>query len=721
MDSRASSEGVQGAQAPRANKSPPRDGREQERRKREALSVPIDRVLGPHISKLRYGGGGQLVGPCPVCGGDDRFWIDKDRKHFGCRGCHERSGDGIELLRWLTGCSFAEALDQILGERPKTKTSGGGQVYKISECTAQAVGNPFEYTDDSGKLLFQVARFEYLQPDDRWLVGEDGKRKKVFYPRRPDPDDTRAWVLGLVAGEYMRQGSGKNWVRFSEDIWAKYPETRERKHFPAVPSVPYRLPELLAALDADGDTEVYIVEGEAKVDLLRSWGLVATCNAGGAEKWTAEHSAYLRGARITILPDNDTAGQKHLRKVGGMLHEVGARVRFVELPNLPPKGDIIDWGKAGHTREEFLALADAAPEWKAPGAVPPITLAKLALPPLTVKEWKDRDLPPPDYLLGWWITTTNRGLLIAPTGLGKTNFAMQKGYNISLGKDFLHWRGCGRPRRVLYIDGEMSRRLLRDRVLDCEHRAGETSETFFTLSHEDVIEQGFGPLNTPQGQAFLNRFIAEIGGVDLIEFDSIMCLMVGEMKEEDPWGKALPWIRSLTTRNIGQLWVHHTGHDAAKGYGTKTREWQMDWVAHLAKFDHPETDVSFTLEFMKARERAPQTRAEFAPANIALINNNWISDRVSAAKAKASPISETGQRFLDALNNVLACDGDEIRIIQGQRAASTKAWQAECTNLGLIDTKAKPDSARSMFSKYRTQLVSKYRVGCDGDWSWPVT
>jgi hypothetical protein len=33
------------------------------------------------------------------------------------------------------------------------------------------------------------------------------------------------------------------------------------------------------------------------------------------------------------------------------------------------------------------------------------------------------------------------------------------------------------------------------------------------------------------------------------------------MKDEEPWQDTLPWIRSLTNRSIGQLWVHHTGHE----------------------------------------------------------------------------------------------------------------------------------------------------------------
>jgi hypothetical protein len=362
-------------------------------------------------------------------------------------------------------------------------------------------------------------------------------------------------------------------------------------------------------------------------------------------------------------------------------------------------------GSAKHTTIELKAKPK--PQTKA---------AEIKLPPLTVEQWKGRDLPPPDRLMGEWLTTTSRVLFVAPTGLGKTNTAMQIAYNASLGKDFLHWKGA-RPCRVLYIDGEMSRRLLRDKMVDCERRTGEASKTFFALSHEDVIEQGFGPLNTPQGQAFLDRFIEAIGGVDLIVFDSIMCLIVGEMKEEEPWAKTLPWILSLTRRQIGQLWIHHTGHDETRGYGTKTREWQLDCVIHLTKVDDVETDISFTLEFGKARERRPDNRADFRTVNIKLLNDRWTCDGMRVVKPAA--VTDTAQRFLDALHNVLAGDRAKgvVEIIDGHRAAHVDAWAKEAMKLGLLDPD-KPDSARSLLSKYRRDLVAKHRIGCSDKWCW---
>jgi hypothetical protein len=88
---------------------------------------------------------------------------------------------------------------------------------------------------------------------------------------------------------------------------------------------------------------------------------------------------------------------------------------------------------------------------------------------------------------------------------------------------------------------------------------------------------------------------------------------------------------------IGQAWLHHTGHDEKKSYGTKTREWQMDTVLFGEKVERPDTDVSFKLEFRKARERTPQTRADFADITVALVDNTWTYNNLDGGGAKMQP------------------------------------------------------------------------------------
>lgn len=127
--------------------------------------------------------------------------------------------------------------------------------------------------------------------------------------------------------------------------------------------VPYRLPELIASA-ASGET-VFIVEGEKKAEALVKWGLIATCNVGGAGKWAKEFSTrWLRGRDVVILPDNDpldpetgrSPGFDHAAKVLESTKPVAKSVRVIELPGLPPKGDIIDWIDQGGTLSKLMEL-----------------------------------------------------------------------------------------------------------------------------------------------------------------------------------------------------------------------------------------------------------------------------------------------------------------------------------------------------------------------------
>lgn len=54
---------------------------------------------------------GEYAGPCPRCGGEDRFHVKGAR--FYCRQCNPRGGDIIDFVQWLDGCTFVEACRQL--------------------------------------------------------------------------------------------------------------------------------------------------------------------------------------------------------------------------------------------------------------------------------------------------------------------------------------------------------------------------------------------------------------------------------------------------------------------------------------------------------------------------------------------------------------------------------------------------------------------------------
>jgi len=224
--------------------------------------------------------------------------------------------DGRALVMCHAGCKL-DAICAAVGLRIPDLMPTADRLLTVSKPKSggmSAIVAQYDYRDESGNLLSQVVRYA----------------PKDFRQRRPKPGGGFDWsVKGLRV-------------------------------------VPYRLPELLA----EPQRPVVIVEGEKDCDSLARIGVLATCNAGGAGKWTAEHSAFLRGRRVIVLPDNDEPGRNHALRVAQLLQGVAQSVQIVDLPGLPAKGDVSDWLAAGGTKAELKRLADAAPIWNAETPLP---------------------------------------------------------------------------------------------------------------------------------------------------------------------------------------------------------------------------------------------------------------------------------------------------------------------------------------------------------------
>ena len=203
-------------------------------------------------------------------------------------------------------CGLKGLVGKIYGDLgwPSPPWNGNGHKQEFNIVAA------YDYRMAAGELSYQVVR---LDPKD-------------FKQRRPDGNS--GWIWG----------------------------TKGLKR------LPYNLPELATA------EYVFIVEGEKDVEALRNIGQIATCNTGGACKWTEELNQYFTpNHHITILPDNDTPGRDHATQVAQNLFGKVASLKVLELAGLPEKGDVSDWliGRDSETAaEELCRLADAAPEWK---------------------------------------------------------------------------------------------------------------------------------------------------------------------------------------------------------------------------------------------------------------------------------------------------------------------------------------------------------------------
>lgn len=182
----------------------------------------------------------------------------------------------------------------------------------------------YDYVDEHGQLLYQVVR----------------KPGKVFRQRRPDPSRPGEWLWSL--------------------------DTTRR--------VLYHLPALLAAVKTR--QPVWIVEGEKDVAACESFGLVATCNSGGAGKWKPEYSRSLGGGDVTIVADNDEPGLAHAQQIANSLKATG--VRKWRIVRAAAGKDAADHFAAGHGPDDFVQIQGAAPR-PAPTPPPPTPPTETAL------------------------------------------------------------------------------------------------------------------------------------------------------------------------------------------------------------------------------------------------------------------------------------------------------------------------------------------------------
>jgi hypothetical protein len=420
---------------------------------------------------------------------------------------------------------------------------------------------------------------------------------------------------------------------------------------------------------------------------------------------------------------------------------------------------------------------------------------------LTLEHWLTREIPDPDFLLGEVFSTTSRTFIIGPTGLGKTNFGLAFSWQIAAGRGFLHWQGPVRPNKgdehtiwrnadhdlpvtrigepelgpdgrmyqkvqyrdeppshvpadelhtiggpggragppkVLYIDGEMSRRSMRKRLRDAERRAGCRPPGLFVLNHEDFSD--LAPLNSEKGQQFIDAIIELLGGIDMVIFDNVQSLTNGKLIEEESWQEILPWVLDLTRREIGQVWIHHTGYDQTHGYGTSTREWRQDNVILLEKLDElPEgAAFAFGLKFLKARERDHDNAADFADAVFTLTNDEWTimqgNDQPARSNdtkqqngkrnASAKKTTERGKledTALEALTNAIIEEGEEPAgklIPPHTRCVPQKTWGSYFARVYVAD--GGEESTDRRFRELANKLRAQHRVGIDKPWVWVV-
>lgn len=367
----------------------------------------------------------------------------------------------------------------------------------------------------------------------------------------------------------------------------------------------YHLPEVVQAI-AD-QKSIYLVEGEKDVETLRGQGLIATCSPhGSAPRWSQEMVESLRGANILLLSDNDEAGKKYRNFLIKTLSPIANQLIPLALPRIGLGEDITDWlQKRRGTIDELSKIATASKD------VPDSVQPKLKI--VTIKEFLDMEIAPKEFIIDPWLPKAGLTMIHAERGLGKTFLSLWIAAHVACGQNFFDWR-IQKPRKVLYVDGEMSSILMQERLEVLSHSlpklGGHAENLKFLCANAQDKNVEVPNLANYEGQVCLN---AHVEGIELLILDSIATLMHGiDENDAQSWSPTQQWLLSLRKRGISVLLIHHD-NKSGKQRGTSSKEDILDTVIHLQKLkDETCAGAAFSMQFTKNRGFCPYP--ELAPS-----------------------------------------------------------------------------------------------------------
>jgi phage/plasmid primase-like uncharacterized protein len=150
--------------------------------------VPLGDIIVRRGIRLR-GRGQQFSGPCPRCGGKDRFGIHASKQLFHCRGCGARGQGSVSFVMWLDGVDFTQAVAILTGEPPPTRTMAAPereQRQAVEHARRQEAQRRQAEEDDADRLRRADAIWRASLPIEGTLGEEYLRRRGIVLDEVPD-------------------------------------------------------------------------------------------------------------------------------------------------------------------------------------------------------------------------------------------------------------------------------------------------------------------------------------------------------------------------------------------------------------------------------------------------------------------------------------------------------------------------------------------------------
>jgi RecA-family ATPase len=221
-------------------------------------------------------------------------------------------------------------------------------------------------------------------------------------------------------------------------------------------------------------------------------------------------------------------------------------------------------------------------------------------------------------MLSPWLLTKGLAMIYARRGTGKTYLALSIGYAVASGGSVLGW-DAPKPRKVLYVDGEMLAAPLQERLATIvKGSPSEPQPGTFTIVTPDFQPWGMPDLATLGGQAALSEVMPS--DTELIIVDSLSSLVRGEGRENDAesWLPIAQWALAQRVAGRSVLFLHHTNRRGEQR-GTSKKEDALDTV--LALRQPAEYEANKEARFEVHMEKSRTLCGNFTPLEAELITS----------------------------------------------------------------------------------------------------
>lgn len=231
----------------------------------------------------------------------------------------------------------------------------------------------------------------------------------------------------------------------------------------------------------------------------------------------------------------------------------------------------------------------------------------------------DPTIQPRQQLCGPWLLERGFSMVFAPTGVGKSLFALGVASAVASGGAFGHWKAPA-PRRVLLIDGEMDPADLKGRFqLIVEASTGGDSQKVIDNIHIYARhDQLLGDTSFPDfgDQGHERRILERIRSVrpDLVILDNLSTLAtVDDANASEAWDPFLKMLHRIRETGAAVLVIHHANKGGETYHGSSKIPVMFDSLARL----RPTGNIgctggaSFKLDFTKLRMQSPDAGQVF--------------------------------------------------------------------------------------------------------------